>query len=606
VWATINRSNRLTLRFPLLEAIGRLRAGDSVDLARARMAETMRHVTVLPSDPAQVNAIVVEPLHRTGPSTRERFGRLFGVLLVVSVVALIAACFNVANLLMSHGVGRARELAVRSAIGASATALVRQLLTEGLMLGAAAGLLATLVAGVFTRTFRDLGRIVHFQDVSITPAFDLRLLAAGVGLTVGMTLLFGVLPAILISRRGAATRLSFTAPLSQQRPFHPVIRQAVIAAQVALAVLLVSAALLYGQALQRMRDIPVGFRPDNILLMRLDPYQLTPPEGAQFYRTALATIAELPGVVAVGTSYWQPLSGVSGSLRVMTPERSEPLQTVSSLSVGFDFFKAYALPVSGRELTTDDDLASGILVNDLLAERFWPGQPATNRMLRTHGPTGGPTADRRVLGVVKMDRCNELAWDPAPCAFMPVRPYSNGGMRLSIRTEGAPVRVADQVRTALAAVDRRVLVDEVRPFTTFLDERMSREHTAVRLTVALAVLGVFLVAVGCVNLFAALIAERRSEIAVRMVLGARPLRLITDVLRRGMWLSLVGVAIAAGIGHLLYASIQEWLFEITEPSPRGLASAGIGILLITLLATSIPAYRQTRIQPTEALKEAGP
>ncbi len=602
--AAITGSQRLTGRFPFLYAIGRLADDVSLEEARAQMAVIMQSVTVLPTDPFAFDALNVTPVHRIGqPRVEARFSQLFRVLLVVSGLVLLAAVFNVTNLLLAQGTARTREIAIRLAMGATRGAVVRLLLVEALLIGGMAGALASVATFVFGRAFTNLGRLSSLQNVSVRLEPDVRLVAVGIGLTLITTLVFGAVTAFWISRRGTRAGLTFTGTVTHGRAFLPFARQGFILAQAAFALLLGGTALLYMDSLRKLQDVPLGFNPDHILLARVDPYALTPDEGSRFYDALMPALTELPGVIAVGSHYWQPLSGVAGNVELQIPGDRPDFRNVPRSSVGDGFFKAYDVPfVAGRDFSTDDDFRAGIIVNDLLAEQLWPGQAAPGRILTTQNTGGSDRVERTVLGVVKFDRCIHLAAAPGPCAFTPVT-YTNGGTRLAIRTEGSPQFSLDQIRATITALDRRIVVEEVRTFADFLRDHMVRERTSVQLMSVLAVLGLVLVGTGCAALFASLVAERRSELALRMALGATAGQLVRGVLRRSLLLGATGVIGGSVAAALLHSALQERLFETGPIDWRLLAVAGLGVLLVAVAATCIPARRVLRIDPAEVLKE---
>jgi predicted permease len=531
------------------------------------------------------------------------------ILMSVVGIVLLIACANVANLLLARASRRRREIAVRLALGAERLRLVRQLLTESMVLSAIGGGLGILLA------YWLLDALVAADvqlpiPVGAELSMDLRVLGFTAVLAVATGLLFGLAPAIQASkpdvvpvlknemvpantgRRGLASFLS--------------LRQALVVAQVALSLMSLVAAGLFLKSLQQAQGTSTGFETRGVLVMNVNLGRegYTPERGQIFYQQLAERVGGLPGVRHAAVAQSPPLAG--GISRSVFPEgedtttRDRILVQVNSVSPGY--FDTIGIPlVRGRDFSNADAAGAPlvVVVNETMAERFWPGQDAIEKRFKFFGDDDFTT----VVGVARNSKYNGVTENPTPFIYQPLRQNYSPAGTLHVRAESDAAGLAAAVRRQVLEIDPTLSVFNVRT----LEEQVSQSLAPLRMNVIVlttfGLLALSLASIGLYGVASYSVAQRTREIGVRMALGARPSSVLGLVLGRG--LVLIGLGLVVGL--ILSVSLASFIPATLLPNVSArdpwtfTTTAGL-LTVVALLANYIPARRATRIDPLVALR----
>jgi predicted permease len=584
LWRPVNRRAALTRSRPFGLLVGRL--GPEASVAQAQSER----------DAIGGAGAYVIPMRQqiAGKSVRVALWSLFGA---VSFVLLIG-CANVSNLLLARGMVRLHELAIRAALGASRRRLLGQLMVENVMLCSLAGAGGILLAYFALRAlvaFAPAGT-PRLEDVGI----DGRVLGFTLVVSCLCTLLFGLLPALQITRGDPQEALRAGGSNPLQRPPGRTEGNALIIAEFALAMVLLCGAGLMLRSLFFVHQVPLGFDPSDTLTFRVAlPQDWNSAQQTGFYAAALHRIKDLPGVVQAGA-----ISNFSLAFSRGTPIEgcAEPVMLDSATA---DFLSTIGVPVlRGRAFTAHDDVnaQSVALVNEALGRSCWPQEDAVGKRIRF---ADGPFANQwvTVVGVMGDMRRNGMEKDGIAQVFVPVEQGPNRGMDFVVRSTTPASSLAPVLRREMASLEPRVPVFRV----SSLEERLNTTQVPRRFETGLlsvfALVALFLSAVGIYGMMHYSVAQRTNEIGVRMAAGARPARVLTMVLGQGCRLATIGLA--AGVaGSLLlsrlFASLPLFGVTATDPVTFGVVVVLLGAVVV--MACCIPAWRAASVDPWMALR----
>jgi putative ABC transport system permease protein len=534
------------------------------------------------------------------------------LLLSLAIVAVVLiASANIAGLLLARAASRMREIAVRTALGAQRGRIVRQLLTESVLLSLL-GVVPGLFVALWSLSF--LERLVPPSlALAVHPALDARALACAVVLAVLTGLLFGLVPALQASRVDVIEPLRVGRSGGSTGPRR--LRDALVVAEVAATLVLVVGAGLLAQSLYRMRYIDLGLRPEGLLTLRTvlpEQKYAEASRRAAFYEGVLERVVQLPGVVTAGYSTSVPLEWKGGT-NGFYPEgiaRPEPglSYDANNRQVSVDFLKAMGIPlVHGRSLERTDRAESRpvALVNETMARQYWPGQDAVGRRFKL----GDPDSDVpwiTIVGVVGDVR--QMGLD-APVKAELYLPYSQAGDQpwfaprdLAVRTSVAPMGLVAAVKQAIAAADPEQAVSNIATYDEILDEEVVQRRLGATLLTAFAVLALLLASLGIYGILSYFVAQHTPEIGVRLALGATGGDILRLVVGRGMALAVAGVAIGSLGGVALTRLMSSLLFGITATDPTTFVLAAALLTTLALLACYLPARRAVKVDPTVAMR----
>jgi predicted permease len=585
-----------------LRIVGRLKPGVSIEQATADLDAV---TTAFNAQTGQRRGIRVWPLHEyLSQNTRQMVLVLQGAVLLV----LLVACANVANMLLARSVPRQRELAIRMAIGASPRRLLRQLLTESVLLAAAGGILGVLLGGWLLRLFVALAP-PGFSGVQAI-AIDRHVLwfTATVAMLTGIV--FGVAPA----RRGfsidANDGLRDATGRGSASAAARGASRALVIAEVGLAMVLVIGAGLLVKSLLRLQAQDAGFRAEGLLTFQINLPRARYDDDAS--RRAVSRIVEamraLPGVSAAGAINFLPLQafGFNGPFAI---EGRPPLGTadrppvVEYRTATPAYFQAMQIPLRRGALFTDRESERTppvVVISDTMARQFWPNENPVGARVRL-----GFDANRivrEVIGVVGDVRSQALSQPPAPEAYIPYAQAPLATISVAVRTSGDPATLLPAVRQRTAAIDASLAVIRTQTMVEVVDASTGSMRLSSTLTSVFAVLAALLAAVGIYSLVAYSVASRRREIGIRVALGAQPASVLRLVAGEGMKLTLTGLGLGIAGAWWLAGTLRSMLFDVSPVDPVVLAATAAAVLALTAVASLVPAWRVMRVDPTVALR----
>ena len=584
-------------------AIARLKPGVSLETARAELETIFARIR------AQYrwfyrNDVQLRVLPLRDHQVREV--RL-SLLVLASAVAfvLLIACVNVAHLLMARAASRAREMAVRAALGAGRARLVRQLLTESALLGLLGGAAGWLVAYAGLRAAIHIlpADIPHIDQVAV----DLRALGFTALVALGTGLLFGLAPAWTALRTNLIETLKLGAGAPHGSPRRP-LRGGLLAAEIAFSMVLLAASALLVQSLWNLENTPLGFHPERVVTATM-PIEGTAHAGGQrereFLTDAMARASRAPGVTAVGLADALPpaandgLSTFSREDRPM-PEPGHRGDNVVIRCIGADYFRALGIPlVRGRVFTERDESGPKlVIVNQALVRRYFPHEePLGRRILAVR-----PNLDwKTIVGVVGDERNDGLRAEPQPEAYCPIPMQMPFEAILLVRTGADPLSTAAALQSELRSMDKTLPVT-VRTMPEQIADLLARPRFQTMVMSIFSALALIMAAVGVYGVASWAVAQRTREIGVRMALGAAPADVLRMVLRGALGPLSMGVMAGTAAALALSRYLQSLLFGVQATDAKTFAVAACVLAATTLAATYIPARRAARANPAATLR----
>ena len=592
-----------------LTVLGRLKPGVAPAQARAALEITSAALARQhPSTNKDVSLLLVPETHARPNPGIGPFFRVFALAMTgLAGLLLLITSANVANLLLARAAARGREVALRSALGARRGRLVRQLLTEGVVLALMGGLVAVPVVVLAMRALEQfIAQMTSVVNVRPDLSLDLRVLAAALGIAIVSGIVSGLAPA-LYAVRADLNALLKTGGHGMAGESRGRLRGALVVAQVALSLTLLVTGGLFVRSLARARDIDLGFQPDGILLAStsLGMQGYSPAQRLAFYRNVRDRIAALPGVELAAWISWPPFAIVYEMVN-LSPEGQTPavegqIPQAFAAGVGPEYFATARVPlVEGRAFDERDD-ANGALVaivNQTLARQFWPGQSALGRRLRIQNET------LDVVGIARDGKYNFVWEAPSAMVFRPLAQDVPTSATIAVRTTRAPSEMAAVLRQTIRIVDPDVATYDVRTMRDYLDSgnAFSIFRLGALVTGLFGGMGVLLASIGLYGMIAYHVGQRTQEIGVRMALGARPADIIRDVLLRGGRFALVGIAIGVVLAGALAQLLRTFLLDVSPFDPLTYAAVALLLMAISLLASFVPARSATAIDPLVALR----
>ena len=586
-----------------LQSIARLKPGVSLAQAQANMDQIAAAVLQANPDWNKGTLFGVRPLHDhiVGARTTQWMLMLLGAVGIV----LVIACANVANLLLARASAREREVGIRAALGAGRWHLLRQLMVESLVLAAVGTALAIGLAWWAVGVIKSAipAGVPRVSAIAI----DLRVLAAAAVLSLATGTLFGIVPALQLSRPDLTQALKEGTRGASVGRARRRLRSALVVVEVALAVVLLVGAALFIGSFRTLMHIDPGFRPDHVLTAsvypRLSP-QATggpPPSASAQFADVVERIAGVPGVThASAISGGMPLGGAMSITTIGIPGRTleRPDNSISIRQVTPDYQQAMGIPLRRGRLFTGadrDGAAPVVILNESAAKKYFPGEDAVGKQVAING-------DRMIVGVVGDVYQSSLEVEPRTEAYVPVAQSRTLGGELVIRTSGDPYAVLSAVRSASLAVFPDVPLRNVRTMDEVIGRLVAQRRFNMLMIGLFGVLGLVISAVGIYGVMAYLVAQREREIGVRMALGASRGTVVAMVLRTAGVLVVIGLVIGGAAAWSLGGAAKAFLFKIDATDPRVYAVA-IGLLVsAALLATVIPARRAASVDPLVALR----
>ena len=530
---------------------------------------------------------------------------LLVVLGSVTLVLLIA-CANVANLLLTRATGRQKEIAVRTALGASWRRLVRQLLTESLLLGVLGGIAGLAIARVALQVVRSVnpGNIPRLEAIGL----DGTVLAFTLGVSLLTGLLFGLVPALRAARVDLNTSLKAGGRNAQGEggfgSARPRLRGLLVVAEVAISLMLLIGAGLLIRSFVRLQSVSPGFDPGNVISMRLGPTarQLANRDAViGFYRPLSEALAAVPGVTARGAVSSLPFTTSVGwgSINVegWTPQPGQELQ-VDQRGATTDYFRTMKIPLVQGRYFTDSDMPQNaeqvVVIDEKFARRFWPAGDAIGKHL-----WNDPARKARIVGVVGTVKQYGLDVDGRIVVY---RPSPWGGYQVA-RTSGDPAAVARDMVAKIREMDPTITVFDVQTMTSRMSGSMARQRFSTIMLGSFALFALLLAVVGVYGVMSHLVAQGAHDIGVRMALGAERSRILGMVLRQGMVLTVAGSVLGLIGAVALTRVMATLLFGVSTTDLATFTAVPLILIATAAIASYIPALRATRVDPVVALRD---
>ena len=590
-----------------IRAIARLKPGVTLTAARADLDAIMRHLAEVDPGPERDH-------HSFGIFlTEESIGDVRGTLLVLmgaAVLILLIACANVASLLLARNTARAGELALRKAIGAGQFRLVRQLLTETVVIAAAGGITGLVFAYCGLRLLVGVApnTIPRLAETRVDPG--VLLFACGITLAAG--LLAGLGPVLLAGRIDLASALKEGARMAGGGKHRQSARNALVVAEVAITFVLAFGSGLLLRSLAAAQNSNPGFDTAHLLTFSLDlpskAYR-NPEAVGQFYAGLTDGLRHVPGVTDASAVTCPPPMGDCGDWFYSVPGRPNPprdqvpISLINSVAAGY--FRMMGIPLrQGREFNDTDGAKSPkvAVINETLARTWWPSESAVGRQIKMGGPYQEGSL-LEIVGVVGDVRQSGLDTQPDPEIFRPAAQELDSAMAIMVRTAADPVQSMPAVRARVAALDRNLPLQRFGAVEASLGAGLARRRFSTLLLGLFACLAMLLAAVSIYGLLSYWVTSRQQEIAVRLALGASPPRILCWTSFQALRLAIVGVAFGALGGWVSARLLKDLVFGIQARNPETLVAAAVVVLTIAFVAAAIPSWRAARVDAARHLHQ---
>jgi putative ABC transport system permease protein len=526
---------------------------------------------------------------------------------------LLIACANLAGLLLTRGVGRERDFAVRAALGAGRARLIRQTLIESLLLagfGGGAGILIALLTMPFLR-YLVPSTLRAWSD----PQIDLPLLGFLLLVSISAAVLFGTLPALLFSRPRLSNSLQPGGRVAASGSTRA--RKMLIVSEVALATVLVVGAGLLARTLWALAHVPLGFQPDGVMTLRTSlPVSANSPyrsfqARSEFYRRVLDQVSAIPGVISAGYTTFLPLTNPGGT-SPFTVEGAPPPQSGQSNDanhrvISADYFRTIGVRLqAGRFIRESDgpEAPPVVMINEAMARQYWRGTSPLGRRIQL-GRVAGVWFT--IVGVVDDVRQARLDVNGRAEMYFPyTQPAGTRGYvtprDLAVRVNGDPMTYARALEGAVWQVDRNQPIADVMPMEQLIADKLVSREVALKLIAAFAGLALLLAALGLYGLLAYTVLQRRREIGVRMALGAQPRQVSVAILREGLSLVVSGLAVGVAGAWIVMRTLKSLLYGVAATDVLVLAGSTLVLLVVGIAASYLPAHRAAGIDPMTALR----
>jgi putative ABC transport system permease protein len=592
-----------------VQLIGRLRPGVAIGEAQADLMTLAAAMVIGPAPDRPRPMITVYWARTLAPEIAMPAAVFTGVLLAVVGLVLLLACVNIANLLLSRSAARTREIGIRTAIGASRSRLVRQLLTESLLLGAAGGAAASLLAMAVARPIAAAaGSLPSPAPIGLAFVVDWRLIAAALGLSLLTTVAFGLVPALQSSKYDVLPALkdgAATATPKQSR-----LRAVFLTTQVAMSTLLLVLAALFVRGLVSAQTLDRGLVTDGVLAASIDLESAgyNQARGAIVYEQLLERLERTPGLTSANIVDIVPLTLSNRADEMVREGQRERVDAtlVYRNRVTPGHFRTLGIPlVVGRDFDARDraQAAAVVIVNETLARRFWPGENPIGKRLRELTDRGAPRPWFEVVGVARDSKYATVGEDPKPFMYQPMaQEYTPAGV-VMVKTRGNAADALPLVRAAVADIDPNIALFSVMTLDSATSISLLPVKVAAAVAGTLGVLALILGAIGLYGVMSYLVRQRTREIGIRMALGAQRGAVVELVTRHGMRWTGIGLAVGLAASFAVAKLIAGFLYGVGPADPT--AFVGIALLLIgtAYVACYIPARRASRIDPLVALRE---
>ena len=599
-----------------LQLLGRIKPGVSTIQAQTSLDLLAQHVkeantpsgTITKGLPFSEQHINLEYGGKGISILRQRFAAPLKLLMGVVALVLLIACANVAGLLLARGVARKKEIAIRLSLGANSLQVVRQLLTESLLLALSGGVAGLVLAPwLVSMLVNSQPRLTIAQNL-LNTTLDLRVLAFTALTTILAGLIFGLLPAWQSSRADLIPMLKDDSGGTSQGEQRHYVRSLLVVGQLSLAIVVLIGAGLCLKSLRNLLAIDPGYQAENLLIvpLELDEKKYDATHGSAFRNAILEKLKATPGVEEVSYGVVMPFSG-SRYMSSLFVEGRQPLandqMAFDTSVVGPAYHETMGVKfVAGRGFTQEDREGSTpvIIINEAMANRLFPGESAIGRRLTTK--TNGPGLE--VVGITKTVKHHDLTEAPLPHFDLPATQASyNSYTNIVLRTRGPAVDLIPVIRNQLLSLDPSLAVNDISAMSEQIGAALAATRLASSLISLFGIVSLLLASLGVYGLMAWLVLRRTRELGIRLALGAQRGNLIGLILRQGLWLTLTGVGVGLATAFAVSRIFDtQQLYQVKATDTFTFLCVALLLTFVSLLACFIPAVRATRVDPLQALR----
>lgn len=606
-WAPVSRGVALTNRFGhYLNVMARLKSGVSIQQAQSEMATiASRLEKQFPESNTGHSVKIVSLQEQVAGDFKSS---LFLLLAAVGFVLMIA-CANVAHMLLARAASRQKEIAIRSALGSRRWRLVRQMLTESMLLSLVGGTCGLLIAywGIDLLVALSPPDLPRVNEVTI----DGRVLGFTFAVSVLTGLIFGLIPALQASRPNLNETLKDSRRSSSGGSGRERARSVLVISEIAFSLVLLIGAGLLIRSLLRLQSVDPGFNSKNVLTMRLDftgPKARSASKAIIFHNQLLDRMNALPGVTSAGTRSFVPITKDWAYLSFAIEgrpvnEADRPVAYYNAVSP--NYFQTMQIPLKkGREFNDRDvrGAQNVVIINETLARRFFPNDDPMGKRITQDDIDLAPDSWVTIVGIVGDTKPKSLDGEPVAEYYMPFAQQTEPSMSLMVRTSADPANVAAAIRSEVLSLDKDQPVYSIKTLDSLLSESVAKPRFRTILLGILAALALILAGVGIYGVMSYTVTRSTHEIGIRLALGAQVQDVLKLILRNGMMLALIGVGIGLAGAFALTRLMSKLLFGVTATDALTFASVSVVLLLVAFLACYIPARRATKVDPLVALR----
>lgn len=613
VWVpmALRRAELLTSRGARwLRMIGRLKPEVTLAQAQAQMTTIMGHLGQeypdtnigtlrAPGEPRPMTVTYESPL---GPQMREQIGLVSILLMSVVGIVLLIACVNIANLLLARATVRRREMALRLALGANRKHLIRQLLTESMLLALAAGIMGLLV----THWAGGLipGLLPDGDTLNLNFSIDQRMMLFTFGISILTGMVFGLIPALQSSNPSliAGLKNEIAAPIRRFGRFG--LRNVLVVVQIALSVMLLIGAGLFIRSLRNAATTDLGFNPENLLVATVDvsnAFENPEQQGMQFYSQLAERIEGLPGVKSVTLSAATPLVRWARTVFRFdgyVPEDSEDMELPFNVN-GLNYFSTVGVPlIKGRSFTNQDRMGGApvIILNETAAQRYFAGRDPIGKRV-TYRRT-----ELEVIGVAGTSKYWNIREAPKSFLYLPFLQNPRPAMRILVRTESDPLDAIPAVRTAIKDFNKNVPIMSITTLNEVISKALAIDRMMTVLSSMFGGLAMIIASIGLYGMMTYTVSQRIREIGVRIALGAQGDDVLKWIVKQGMVMAVLGVVVGIGGALAVTHFLSSMLYNVSATDPVTFTVVCALLAGIALLACYIPARRATKVDAMTALR----
>jgi predicted permease len=587
-----------------LFGLGRLREGTTTEQGASELEVIAQRLAASYPTTNKDRAFHVELAGQVTPALRSAIVIFFTLLIIIAALVLLTACANVANLLLARGYARHQEIATRLALGAGRSRLIRQLLTESVLLALPGGALGCVIAYAGAHSLRRL-RLPIELPVDLAVSLDWRVLSFCAALSVLTGLVFGLAPALKLIRQDLVAGVAghFGGPV---RTCWWSARNILAIVQIAICVVLLTCAGLFSRSLESSRSADTGMAHRDVGLISFDPtLQLTAAERERTAESVLQTVQVIPGIqsAALTTSVPLSLAGVSGSVTSGDKAANgvSGRTTVDMYEVSPGFFDTLGIPfLAGEDFPHGQNQDRVVILNLAAANKLFPGENAIGRLIQTD-----EKRTARVIGLVATSKSRSIVEEPRPCIYHPLSIgdlHSITGVTLLFRTTGNPVNYLRRISDAIRGVDPGVALFDIRTMEEHLSNALLFQRVMAFLFGVTGVIGLLIAALGLYGVISFLVARQTKEIGIRMALGASRQQILTGVLRKGITLTISGALVGVCVAFLVGRGVATFLYGVTATDPVTFLTVPLLLLALALAACAFPAFRAANGEALDSIR----